>query len=442
MQAFSAPDRISAGAVRKLRILYAIQNVGGIDFAQGIGDTVPVKYTLRGLQAAGHTVSCLQLDENQVRVYEDAFRLDAYNLAAQGTAGSSVFRAFEGGMRRAQRVLGIPYLALLDSYRFYATAWRYLSSFDLIHEHNGLLCIGSALASQRARKPYVLTFSADPILERRLVGRPLTGIQAHLAEREARYTYRVANRILCVSAPAKVQLVETWGVEAEKAVVMPNGVDTDLFSPRREAGDVRARFELDGRAVVSFVGSFQLWHGIDQLVEIFAGVLQEVPASKLLLVGDGPARDRVEEAVRRLDIADSVVITGLVAQESIPAILAAADVAVIPYPKLPRELWFSPLKLYEYMAAGKAIVASRMGQIAEVIQDGQDGHLVEPGDIESFTRAIVRLLKDPAERGRMGMRARQKAVECHSWEQYVQRLEEVYQDAIAHHKLDQGAGGG
>jgi glycosyltransferase involved in cell wall biosynthesis len=175
-----------------------------------------------------------------------------------------------------------------------------------------------------------------------------------------------------------------------------------------------------------FVGSFQQWHGLDRLVEGFAQILRKLPEAKLLLVGDGPARPAVERKIAKLGITDAVIITGIVPHTGIPEMLASADVVTAPYPHLPQELWFSPLKLYEYMAAGKAIVASRAGQIAEVIQNGHTGTLCEPGDVNEFAQTTIELLEDPAERRRLGQNAQQQAIEHHSWEQYARRLEEIY----------------
>jgi glycosyltransferase involved in cell wall biosynthesis len=413
-----------------MRILYAIQNVGGIDFTQDIGDTVPVKQSLVGLQRAGHQVDCLRLEGNRVVLIKDVTNPDKKIFATLGISKVKAFQLLEGGVRRAQQSLNVPYFAFFDSFRFHEACSRLVSGYDLIHEHNGLFCLGAAWTCAQSKVPYVLTFSADPIMERELVGTPLKGMHAQVARKEARYTYRVAHKVLCVSEPAKSHLVEVWGVDAGKIVVMPNGVDTQLFRPQNDTQTVRASLGLDGQPVVSFVGSFQLWHGIEQLVESFARVLHEVPQARLLLVGDGPARPNVEDAVRRLGLASNVTITGLVPQAKIPEILAAVDVAVIPYPRLPKELWFSPLKLYEYMAAGKAIVASASGQITEVVQDGINGLLVSPGDVDEFAQAIARLLKNPAELEWLGKNARRQAVERHSWDEYIHRLEHVYQDAI------------
>ena len=103
---------------------------------------------------------------------------------------------------------------------------------------------------------------------------------------------------------------------------------------------------------------------------------------------------------------------------------------MIPYPELPNELWFSPLKLYEYMAAGKAIVASSSGQIAEVIHDGENGRLVTPGKIDELAKVIVRLLNNPDERKWIGKNAHKQAVEKHSWDRYIKRLEEIYHSVL------------
>jgi glycosyltransferase involved in cell wall biosynthesis len=337
----------------------------------------------------------------------------------------------EGGVRRAQRALNLPYFAFFDSHRFYAACWRVLPGFALCHEHNGMFSIGAALACRRANIPYVLTVSADPFVERALMGRPLRGIHGAVAAREAQFTYRLARKIICVSEPARRNLIEKWQVDPAKVAVLPNGVDTELFRPVEDGAAVREQFNLGRGPVVAFVGAFHPWHGLDGLIDSFAPVVRQMPEARLLLVGDGRARPQVDRKIKEHRLEPAVAVTGLVAQQRVPEFLAAADVAVLPYPRLPQELWFSPLKLYEYMAAGKAIVASRSGQIAEVIADGQDGLLVEPGDVNELSGVLLRLLGDRDERMRLGQRARQAAVEQHSWQRYIHRLEEVYASVLS-----------
>jgi glycosyltransferase involved in cell wall biosynthesis len=144
------------------------------------------------------------------------------------------------------------------------------------------------------------------------------------------------------------------------------------------------------------------------------------------LVGDGRAREEVENAIDRCGVRESVVITGLLPQHKIPEILSISDLAVMPYPAFTGDLWFSPLKMYEYMASGRAIVASRAGQIAEVIRDGVNGILVEPGDRAALAEACIRLLERPEELLRLGANAREDVLVGHSWADYTEQLEKIY----------------
>jgi starch synthase len=411
---------------KPLRIAYAIQNVGGIDLSNGIGDTIPVKYTLRGLRQAGHEVTCLKLNGPSVVGIDDVDYLENVWRASLGLSDTQPFRLVERAVRRYQSTFRLPYFAFFDTYRYYEACRRSLPNYDLCHEHNGLFSLGAALACLRLKLPYVLTVSGDPLFELELIGEPLRGVHALIATWEAKLTYRIARKIICVSKPAKRHLTEAWEVDPEKTVVLPNGVDVDLFSPLQNVHRERLRFGLNGAPVVAFAGGFQMWHGLDFLVESFPHVISRVPAAKLLLVGDGPARPFVEKRIAELGLESAVRITGFLPQTDVSKFIALADVAVIPYPRFPEELWFSPLKLYEYMAAGKAIVASLAGQIAEVIRDGHNGVLVDSGDMPGFSQAIVRLLMDPAERQRLGQNARKQAIQQHSWTDYIHRLEEVY----------------
>lgn len=427
-----AAARTAQAAVRsqQLRVAYMIQNVG-LDLHRRVGDVVPVYNSLKGLQQAGHTVRVFELQGRQVALIDDVDRLQETKPAALNLTAKRPFLLLESGVRRLQRMMNLPYFAFFDSLRFYEAAMQHLADYDICHEHNGLFSMATAVACRRLQKPYVLTFSADAILESELVGQPLRGWHRRAAVWEAKQTYKLADRIICVSEPAKKHLVQQWRVDPQKIKVMPNGVDIALFGGAYDTAAVRTEWRLGDAPVITFVGGFQPWHGLENLVAAFAQLLPALPQARLLLVGDGPARKSLEAAITQHDVANAVTITGFVSQEQVPAFLAAADIAVLPYPELPQELWFSPLKLYEYMAAGKAIVASRSGQIAEVLQDGENGLLTPPGSIDALSQAMRTLLQDDALRQRLGRQAQADAVAHHSWKQYIRRLETVYQMAMA-----------
>jgi glycosyltransferase involved in cell wall biosynthesis len=115
-----------------------------------------------------------------------------------------------------------------------------------------------------------------------------------------------------------------------------------------------------------------------------------------------------------------------------PALLSIADVAVVPSAPVPASGGGTgtPLKLFEYMAAGKGIVATAVSQATDVIRDGENGLLVEAGDIHAFAAAVLTILNDSKVRARLGENARRDAVDHYSWEQYSRRLEAIYRDAL------------
>jgi glycosyltransferase involved in cell wall biosynthesis len=412
-----------------LKIAYVIQNAAN-ELSKDIGQAALIKPTIRFLREAGHAVELLKLNGTSVHWITDLQNVSNVRPAELGWSGRKAFRLLESGVRRFQRELNLPYLALFDSYRFYDACRQSLSRFSICHEYGGLFSIGASLACKRLNVPHILHIDADSFVENAVAGSPITGLRKVAAASAARLTYRSADRLICVSRAAKELLTDKWGVDPGKITVIPNGVDTQFFRPDCDPRPARARYGLGADPVVAFVGAFQPWHGLDILIDSFAGVRREAPGARLLLVGDGRIRASLEERISNLDLGNSVTITGLVPQKEIPDILAAADVAVAPYPKLPGEMWFSPLKLYEYMSCGKAIVASRSGQTAEVLRHGENGILVDPGNPADLCRSLASLLANPAERSRLGANARKSAERSHSWELYATRLEIVYSDIL------------
>jgi glycosyltransferase involved in cell wall biosynthesis len=424
-----------------LKIAYALQNAGSVKLDRDWGDSVPVKYTLRGLTANGHCVRVLMRKEGRVLAIDDHTQPDNTWQLPAGLPQMRAFRWAEFILRRLQQFARLPYFAVIDSYRFYDGLRRVLPAFDLCHEHSGLFSVGAALACRRTGCPYVLTFGGDAILEAGLAGSPLKGLHLRAARRAAAYTFRRADAILCVSEAAKGLLSQQYGVDPGKIFVLPNGVDLAHFERGADPAETRRRLGLGSDPVIGFAGSFRQWHGLDLLLESFSCLLADEPSARLLLVGDGPARGALEAQIDRLRLAGRVVITGFVPQAQVPDYLHVLDVAALPYPHLQQEIWFSPLKMFEYMAAGRAIVASRAGQIASVLEDGRTGVLVKPGDTAELTAALLALIRSPERRAELGGLARQAAA-GHSWEQYIRRLETIYDHALAAHRNQDAELGG
>src|SRR6478752_1636143 len=203
------------------------------------------------------------------------------------------------------------------------------------------------------------------------------------------------------------------------SITVPNGVDTDLFEPRPDRRQARAAFGLpSGDLLLGFTGSLRPWHGLD----IAVAALAELPEWVTLVVaGDGPVRGQLEQQAAALGVGHRIRWLGALAHERVPQMLAACDLALAPYPELPN-FGFSPLKLYEYLAAGVPVVASDIGQIRLALSGGRWGRLVPPGDASALAAAVTAELADlPAAKVRAAA-AREYAMSRHGWTERATRI--------------------
>ena len=387
-------------------------------------------YIAKGLRARDHKLTFIApTNQDQFVCTNDLLQP---RLAPQTWSGSLWFRLARLVTWTVQKWLGVPYLSLFSNYHLYDSCLQCLPGNDVVYERNGLYRYGLAMACKRLGLPYVLYFEADDIMEQEIMEKPIKGLLLWRAKKAMRYNLKAADCIICVSNGGKAHLINKWGVPAEKIVVFPNVADVQRFRPDPEASSaVRSSLGIGADPLVIFVGNFYEWHDVPTLLEAFAQVLETHPEAHLLLVGDGARRSAMMERATELGIDHAVHFTGMVPHDEVPRLLAAADVAVVPYPPMETDLWLSPLKLYEYMASGLAVIASNIGQLSEVIQDGGNGVLVEPGDVPAMAVALHQLIADPFLRSQLGQQARKDAVQKHSWEHYLSRLERVFNTVIA-----------
>jgi glycosyltransferase involved in cell wall biosynthesis len=394
-------------------------------------------HTIRGLQRTGHEVALLALQGRHVLCTKDlqvfqTDRLLASHYGQLGWSGTALFKRFESGVRRLQSELHLPYLALFDSYRMAEAGSINLKGFNLIHERFNLLALGGAWASKKLGIPLVLEVNADLLEQRKFKGIPERGLRRLFAVWATRVCFNTAAKIICISVGLKDHLSSKWNIEDSKLTVLPCAADVDAFEPNDNSNLVRRGLGLTTEPIVIWVGGYYPWHDLDLLLESFAQVLKRNSNARLVLVGDGQTRQSIAQRVQQNGLQHSVIMTGAIAHTRVPEMLSIADVAVVPSAPVAasRGGTGTPLKLFEYMAAGKAIVATALNEAAEVIQDGHNGLLVEAGDVNGFAEAILTLLNDPVERVRLGQNARQQAIELYSWEQYTRRLEETYLNVL------------
>jgi glycosyltransferase involved in cell wall biosynthesis len=290
-----------------------------------------------------------------------------------------------------------------------------------VYDRLGLGSVAGADVARRLDVPLVVEYNGSEIwAAQNWDGRPRWEQVAQLAEDAS---LRHARLVVTVSETLRDELLAR-GVEDERIVCHPNGVDPDRLDPARfdaaARSSLRARYDIPADALlVSFVGTFGRWHG----AEVLARAAVELASADIyfLFVGDG---HRAQEVAEILTAAGSrAVLAGLVPPDEIPLHLAASDVLVSPHiPNADGSRFFgSPTKLFEYMAAGKAIVASDLDQIGEVLANGA-AVLVEPGSVESLARAVGELAGDPERRATLGRAARERVLARYTWRHHVRAI--------------------
>jgi glycosyltransferase involved in cell wall biosynthesis len=385
------------------------------------------KYIAEGLRARGHSLMWIAPHDLDRVVY--AGSSGGPILAPQTWTASGWFDLLARVIWKIQQLFRFPYLNFFSNLRRYDACLQIFPGHDVVFERNGLYNSGVAMACKNLNLPYVMFFDADQMAEMEFMGKPLKGLLRWRAANLLRYNLHVANRVICVSEAAKIHLMKNWDVPSEKLVVFPNAVDAERFKPEPELGaQTRASLQLTHHPLLVFVGSFYRWHDVVTLLKAFAVVLKTHSDARLVLVGDGAERETMMKLSVDLGVEHAAQFTGLVNHTEVSRYVNAADIAVAPVPNMEQEMWLSPMKLFEYMASGKAIVASAMGQIRDVIKDGENGMLVPAGDEMVLANAINRLIEDAPLRTRLGQQAREDAIRYHSWGQYITSLENVFTD--------------
>jgi glycosyltransferase involved in cell wall biosynthesis len=243
-----------------------------------------------------------------------------------------------------------------------------------------------------------------------------------LLRRFERLNLKAADQIFVVSEVERKNLVAA-GIEPSRIVVNPNGVDTDRFTRGCGGDRIRATLGVADKIVVGFVGTFGPWHGAPVLAEA-ATQISESARCHFLFIGDGEQRSQVEGIIDSAGRNVSATFAGRIPHADVPAYLDACDIFATP--NVPAgdgsEFFGSPTKLFEYMSMARPVIGSRLGQIAEVIEDGANGLLVEPGSVDSLAQAIEKLAADKELRGRLGAAARETVIERYTWRHNAERV--------------------
>ena len=297
---------------------------------------------------------------------------------------------------------------------------------DFIYERYALFGWGGINLAAKLRIPHVLEINA-PLCDQQEGYEKF--VLTQLARKMEAEIFRASDALVVLSP-----WLRTWaislGAQPSRVHLIPDAVSERVFAKQASGDDVRKRYGLEGKRTIGFVGSFQHWHDVPGLLETFQLLYRKDPDLRLLLVGEGLERERCGRIARELGVSDTVVFTGSVPHEQVPQYVAAMDVATVPYAEM-NDFYFSPMKLFEYMAAGRPTVAASLGQIAEVVDHGRDGWLYEPGNAQSLAQGIDTILYNPTLGADMGAAARAKVLANHTWRNVALQVIDLARSLIA-----------
>lgn len=241
---------------------------------------------------------------------------------------------------------------------------------------------------------------------------------------------RQASAIVSVTDRLAALTWEQHGLQPQVVKTVPNGVDQVMFRPMR-APDARRILGLQDAEWVVFVGNLVSWQGLETLLLAMPRVVRDSPHARLAIIGDGPLRTTLEDLAIRYGIHEVVSFRGSVPHVDVPLWINAASVCVAPFARLRNQTTgVSPLKLYEYLACGRPVVASDVPGIREVLEASGAGIAVPPGEPEALADAIITVLSDGDLAAGMGLRGRKYAVAECSWARVADRVESVLRKAV------------
>lgn len=348
------------------------------------GQAVHIEEMIEALRSLGH----------EVRVVAPVSEADG----AQGQMGGDV-----GWVHKLKAMLPKAVYELMElayswvAYRKLMQAAREFQP-DVIYERYNLFLLSGLMAKKRLGIPLLLEVNA-PLVQERSHHSGGLGL-ARVAKWAEGATWRGADRVLPVTQ-VLASCVQAYGVPASRITVIPNGINRAHFAQAPTPEQAKASLGLQGRLVLGFTGFVRDWHGVDRIIAWMASA-QAPGNTHLLMVGDGPVRSSLEAQARQLGLQDRVTFTGVIDRDQVPAHVAAFDVALQPAVTS----YASPLKLMEYLALGKAIVAPAVPNLQEVLSHDQNACLFEEGQAGQLEHSLTQLCAGDAWRQRLAQGAK------------------------------------
>jgi len=348
-------------------------------------------------------VNCLREQGHDVRVA---------SLVGQNTQFRSSQEAKESKWDKIKNIIPKPVYELAEiayNLKGLRMLMKEIAAFkpDIIYDRYAHFSFAALWAASRAKLPAILEVNSPYSIQKRKYEKLYFPWLSRYGEYKI---FQKAPRIIVVSSPLK-QIVADYNVDAGKVTVLPNGTDPERFDPRLDASELRKELDIEGKIVLGFVGILRSWHNIDKLINVLEEIDLEKHNAVMLFLGDGPSYDELVEYNRQKGHEKTVRFLGRIPHDQIQKYIALFDVAISPH----ATPYSSPMKILEYMAMEKAILAPDMPNIRDIISHGETGILFEPDNAESLKANLLELMNDAENRKRLGKDARQAVTGKFTW---------------------------
>lgn len=308
---------------------------------------------------------------------------------------------------------------------------------DVIYTRQGITLIIPAIISKIFSIPYITEINGAIEEELKLSNSPRFFIR--ISNFVENFCYSNAKNIISVTEQLKKYISNKYNLSREKVVVLENGVNTNLLKPLNKL-KCQMKLKLSKNYhYLCFVGNLTPWQGMDYIIKAMPKILKENKKTKLIIVGEGVERNKLENLAKELNIQKNILFIGSVLQKNVPEYINSSDICVAPFCKNIRNSasGISAFKIYEYASCSKPIISTNLLGIADFLNKNKCGLLVEPSNSKDLADAIIKLLNNPKLAEEMGKNGRKTILNGYSWKNVAEKTQKVIECAVKNFKNKQ-----
>lgn len=367
-------------------------------------------------------VNCLKEQGHEVRVA---------SLVGEQTQFRTSQKAKESKWDKIKNIIPKPIYELAEiayNLKGKAMLMKAIKEFkpDLIYDRYAHFSFSALWAAKKSKLPLILEVNSPYSIQKRQWEKLYFPGLSKMGEQKI---FEAAPRIIVVSSPLK-QIIADYGVDTKKVTVLPNGTDASRFDPDLDAQELKKELGLEGKTILGFVGILRSWHNIDKLINILEEIDLKKQNAAMVFLGDGPSYDELVSYNIKNGNEETIKFLGRIPHNEIQRYIAMFDIAISPH----ATPYSSPMKILEYMAMEKAILAPDMPNIKDIITQGETGVLFTPDNAQALKENLLKLVTDRDLREKVGKNARNQVLQQFTWFNNAKITAEIAEELVGNHK--------